>query len=123
MANLILYHKPGRGPCEETKAWLSQQEIPFEDRLLLEEPPSREALGVFARSIPGGAPAMVAPNTHFPEYQEHIAGQDLTEEQLLDVLARVPNLLKKPVLTDGDRILLGPSAPEVIAEFVGYKVG
>ena len=66
---------------------------------------------------------MVTPNTHFPEYQEHIAGQDLSEEQLLDVLARVPNLLKKPVLTDGDRILLGPSALEVIAEFVGYKVG
>ena len=47
---------------------------------------------------------MVTPNTHFPEYQEHIAGQDLSEEQLLDVLARVPNLLKKPVLTDGGRI-------------------
>ena len=66
---------------------------------------------------------MVTPNTHFPEYQEHIAGQELTEEQLLDVLARVPNLLKKPVLTDGGRILLGPSTPKLISEFVGYKVG
>ena len=40
---------------------------------------------------------MVTPNTHFPEYQEHIEGKDLAEEQLLDILARVPNLMKKPV--------------------------
>ena len=78
---------------------------------------------MFAESMPGGAPAMVTLNTHFPEYQEHIAGQDLTDEKLLDVLARVPNLLNKPILTDGDRILIGPSAPKHVAEFVGDRVG
>ena len=66
---------------------------------------------------------MVTLNTHFPEYQEHIAGQDLSEEQLLDVLARVPNLINKPVLTDGDRILLGPNTPNLVEEFVGNRVG
>ncbi len=66
---------------------------------------------------------MVTPNTHFPEYQEHIAGKDLTEDQLLDILARVPNLLKKPIITDGSRILLGTSDPKLIAGFVGSKVG
>ncbi len=66
---------------------------------------------------------MVTLNTHFPEYQEHIAGQDLSEAQLLDVLARVPNLINKPVLTDGDRILLGPNTPNLVEEFVGNRVG
>jgi len=62
---------------------------------------------------------MVTPMTNFPEYQEHIAGQDLTEGQLLDILARIPNLLKKPILRDEDRIILGTSDPKLIGEFVG----
>jgi arsenate reductase-like glutaredoxin family protein len=66
---------------------------------------------------------MVTPNTHFPEYQKHIDGKDLTEDQLLDVLAQVPNLLQKPVITDGGRILLGTSDPKRLADFVGSKVG
>ncbi len=78
---------------------------------------------MFARATVGGAPAMVTPNTHFPEYQEHIEGKDLAEEQLLDILARVPNLMKKPVLTDGTRVLMGTSDQKLIAEFVGTNVG
>jgi len=61
---------------------------------------------------------MVTPNTHFPEYQEHIAGKNLTDDQLLDLLARVPNLLKKPVLVDGARILQGTKDAARLEAFV-----
>ena len=66
---------------------------------------------------------MVTPNTHFPEYQEHVAGKNLTDDQLLDVLAKVPNLLKKPLLTDGAKFLQGTSDPARLAEFTGHQVG
>lgn len=62
---------------------------------------------------------MVTPMTNFPEYQEHVAGRNLTEEQLLDILAQVPNLLKKPILVDQDRVILGTSDPKLIGRFVG----
>ena len=62
---------------------------------------------------------MVTPNTQFPDYQEHVAGKDLTDDQILDLLARVPNLLKKPILVDGDRILQGTKDPAKLAEFTG----
>ena len=101
------------------KAWLSQKRIVFEERLLLEQPPSRKELGVFAKLISGGAEAMVTPMTNFPEYQEYVAGRNLSEEQLLDTLAQVPNLLKKPILVDQDRVILGTSDPKLIGEFVG----
>ena len=65
---------------------------------------------------------MVTPNTQFPEYQEHIAGKNLTDDQLVDVLARVPNLLKKPILTDGSRVLQGTADPERLAGFTARKV-
>lgn len=101
------------------KAWLSQQNVPFEVKDLLSTPPSREALAGFAKQTPGGVKEMVTPNTHFAEYQEHIAGKDLSDDQLLDLLAKVPNLLKKPVITDGPRILQGTKEPAKLAEFTG----
>ena len=64
---------------------------------------------------------MVTQMTSFPEYQEHIEGRDLSEEKLLDTLAEVPNLLKKPILVDQDRVILGTSDPRLIGEFVGTE--
>lgn len=90
-------------------------------RNLLQQPPSREDLGRFARATPGGAREMVTTNTQFPEYQEHIAGKTLSDDQLLDILARVPNLLRKPILTDGTRALQGTSDPARLEQFVGGR--
>lgn len=100
------------------KAWLSANRVPFDERDLLTQPPSRDDLARYARATPGGAREMVTPNTHFPEYQEHIAGKNLSDDQIVDLLARVPNLLRKPVLVDGKRILQGIKDPERLAAFV-----
>lgn len=85
----------------------------------MSQPPSREELGRIARATAGGAKAMVTTRTEFPEYQQHLAGKTLSDEQLLDVLAKVPNLLRKPLLTDGERALQGVDDPARIKAFVG----
>ena len=101
------------------KAWLSQQAVAHEVKELLTTPPTRDALAGYAAQTPGGVKEMVTPNTQLADYQEHLAGKNLTDDQLLDLLAKVPNLLKKPVLTDGPRILQGTKDPARLAEFVG----
>jgi hypothetical protein len=45
------------------------------------------------------------------EKKKHIAGKSLSDEQLLDLLAKVPNLLRKPLLVDGKRALQGNDDP------------
>ena len=89
------------------------------EKNLLETPPTREDLVQFAKVTPGGVRNMVTPNTQMPDYQEHYAGKELTDDQLLDLFVRVPNLLKKPMVTEGTRILQGTSDPARLAEFVG----
>lgn len=88
---------------------------------ILTEPPSRQVLGELAKMIPGGAKEMVTTRTDSPDYQKHLAGKALGDEQLLDLLGKLPNLLRKPLLVDGNRALQGVDDPARLKAFVEVK--
>jgi len=88
---------------------------------MLSEPPSRQLLAEVAKGIPGGVREMVTIRTDSAEYQQHIAGKNLKDEQLLDLLAKIPNLLRKPLLVDGKRALQGVDDPTKLKSFVEGK--
>jgi len=88
---------------------------------MLSEPPSRQLLGEIAKVIPGGVKEMVTIRTDSAEYQKNIAGKNLSDEQLLDLLAKIPNLLRKPLLVDGKRALQGVDDPARLQSFIEGK--
>lgn len=88
---------------------------------MLSDPPSRQLLGEVAKVIPGGVKEMVTVRTDSAEYQNNIAGKNLSDQQLLDLLAKVPNLLRKPLLVDGKRALQGVDDPARLKSFVEGK--
>ena len=88
---------------------------------ILTQPPSRPLLGEIAKATPGGAREMVTTRTDSPDYLKHLAGKSLSNEQLLDLLATVPNLLRKPLLVDGKRALQGIDDPARLKSFVEGK--
>lgn len=56
----------------------------------------------------GGAENLLHPGKRDePDYVEHIAGKNLSDDELIQVLARFPDLLMKPVLFDGTKVSLG----------------
>lgn len=60
---------------------------------------------------------MLIKNTSLADYQQYLTGKTYSDAELLDLCARIPNLLAKPVLTDGQRVLQGFD-PERLAVFV-----
>lgn len=44
--------------------------------------------------------------TKEPAYQEHVAGKDLSDAQLLEVMARHPELIQRPIVVRGDKAVL-----------------
>ena len=88
---------------------------------MLSDPPSRQVLAEVAKVIPGGVREMVTIRTDSAEYQQNIAGKNLNDEQLLDLLAKIPNLLRKPLLVDGKRALQGVDDPTKLKAFVEGK--
>jgi arsenate reductase-like glutaredoxin family protein len=95
--------------------------VDVEVKDILTQPPSRQVLGEIAKITPGGAKEMVTTRTDSPDYQKHLAGKSLSDEQLLDLLAAVPNLLRKPLLLDGKRALQGVDDPAKLKSFVESK--
>ncbi len=42
-----------------------------------------------------------------PDYKEHIAGRELSDKEILQTLHRFPELLRKPILFNGERAVAG----------------
>lgn len=95
-----------------------QNKVDVDVKDILAQPPGRDELARFARLTPGGITQMITTRTDSAEYQANIAGKNLGNDQLLDLLARVPNLLRKPLLTDGVRALQGVDDPALLRAFV-----
>jgi arsenate reductase-like glutaredoxin family protein len=55
-----------------------------------------------------------------PDYKKHIAGRELSDDEILRTLHRYPELLRKPILFNGERAVAGYT-PERLETVV--KVG
>lgn len=48
-----------------------------------------------------------------PYYQENIKGREFDDEGWLKILAKTPNLLKGPILVEGDKAMLCSNASDI----------
>ena len=42
-----------------------------------------------------------------PDYKKYVAGRELSDKEILEILHRFPELLRKPILFDGERAVAG----------------
>lgn len=104
---MILLHYAGCDTCRKARAWLTSHGVAFEARPLVEQPPTKAELAAW---IPAsGLPVRKWLNTSGQSYRalgkERIAA--MTDAQLIEVLSRDGKLVKRPVLVDGRRVLVG----------------
>lgn len=83
---------------------------------IYKEPPDRETLRQFASKLEGGARALIG--TRGRAYRDlGLKDKQLTDEEWLDWIEKEPRLLRRPILTDGQTVLVGFSKPEWEAAF------
>jgi len=70
------------------------------------DPPPREVLERIAASLPGGAEELVSKRSR--RYRElGLAGRALSSDEWLRLLEEEPRLLRRPILWDGERAVVG----------------
>ena len=94
--------------CKKAEAWLTENEIPYEKRPIKEQNPSAEELR--ARHLASGLPLRRFFNTSGLLYKElNLKDKlpDMTEEEMISLLATDGMLVKRPLLIRDDAVLVG----------------
>ena len=116
---LTFYWYPKCGTCRKAKKWLDEKGIDYEAVHIVENPPSREELEKLYKK--SGLELKKFFNTSGKKYRE-LGLKDkvktASEEELLDLLASDGMLLKRPIVTDGEKVTVG-FKEEIFAETWG----
>ncbi|WP_071460659.1 arsenate reductase family protein [Bacillus massilinigeriensis] len=105
---LTFYWYPKCGTCRNAKKWLDANEIAYNEVHIVESPPSRSELeDLYHKS---GLELKKFFNTSGQKYRE-LGMKDkvktASESELLDILASDGMLIKRPILTDGQKVTVG----------------
>jgi arsenate reductase len=92
---------------------LTAKGIDFQIVNYLEEPPSENELRELLQRA--GLRPQDAIRTNEAAYREHVAGQSLSDEQLVRIMAEHPELIQRPIVVRGKKAVLARS-PDKLAE-------
>ena len=99
---------PKCSTCKKAEAWLVEKGISFQKRDIKEDNPTREELARWLAA--SGLPVKRFFNTSGLQYKA-LGLKDrlpaMTVEEQLDLLATDGMLVKRPILLDGSRVLVG----------------
>ena len=83
---------------------MTEKGVDFESINYTEEPLSAAGLKQLFQ-LAGLKPTELL-RTKEEAYQQHVAGKDLSEDQLLSVMAKHPELIQRPIVVRGDKAVL-----------------
>ena len=108
MEKFTFLQYPACGTCKKAKKWLEENKVPYNNRLIVEENPTKEELRTW---IPrSGLPIKKFFNTSGVIYKEMNLKDKLpamSEEEQLDLLASNGKLVKRPLMVSDDQVLVG----------------
>jgi len=104
---MLVLSYAGCGTCKKALKWLDAHGKKYDLRPIVEQPPTKAELGAWiGRS---GLPVRKWLNTSGLSYRAIGKAKidAMTDAQLVDALAKDGKLVKRPVVVDGDRVLVG----------------
>ncbi|TDQ41680.1 Spx/MgsR family RNA polymerase-binding regulatory protein [Aureibacillus halotolerans] len=114
---ITFYTYPSCTSCRKTKAWLKKNDIDFGERHLFRETPSSSELKQILSLTTEGIDEILATRSQTFK-QLKIDVNELTFTEMVELLTREPKLLRRPIITDGTKLVVGynPSALRNISQ-------
>lgn len=115
-----LYVSSSCTSCRKARAWLKKHDIPFKESNIFSEPLTKEDIVNILRLTENGTEEIIS--TRSKAFQElHVNLDDLSIDQLLDLVEKNPSLLRRPIIMDDRRLQVGYNDDE-IRRFLPRKV-
>ncbi len=113
---VTIYHNPRCSKSRQTLSLLEQQGIQPKVVLYLDTPPDAATLRSLLKKLGIGARDLLRKGEE--EYKaNNLADKTLTEEQLIEAMARHPKLIERPIVVNGGKAALG-RPPESVLEIL-----
>jgi arsenate reductase len=104
MSELTVYEKPTCTTCRNLVTFLEERGIDFERVNYHVDPLPEDKIRDLVRKT--GGPAADLLRKREPAYKEHVEGRDLSDDEIIKLMAEHPPLLQRPVVERGDRAVL-----------------
>ncbi len=102
------YSYPSCTSCRRTKNWLLTEGVQFDERHLFRETPTVKELKEILSLTTNGIDEILAKRSK--EFKSlHLEIENLTVNELLQLVHDKPKLLKRPILTKGEKLVIGYS--------------
>ncbi|WP_370222056.1 Spx/MgsR family RNA polymerase-binding regulatory protein [Cytobacillus sp.] len=117
MSQLTFFTYPSCTSCRKTKKWLTAHSIDFEERHLFRETPSPgELLKILSLTTSGLDELLATRSQTFKKLEQNL--EELSLSEVVQMVIKEPKLLRRPILTNGYKIVIGynPDAFKKIAK-------
>ena len=112
MAELIVYEKPTCTTCRKLSALLAERGIePERIDYHVTGLTEAEIRNLLAKADAGPRDVL---RTREAAYAEHVAGRDLSVDELIALMAEHPELVQRPIVVRGDRAVLARPVERVL---------
>ncbi|WP_262119323.1 transcriptional regulator MgsR [Bacillus subtilis] len=110
---LTFYSYPSCTSCRKTKHWLKAHQIEFNERHLFRETPTREELKCILSLTTEGIDEILATRSQtFKNLNLNI--EEMTVNEVLELLIEKPKLLRRPILVDNKKLVIGYNPGELL---------
>lgn len=112
MADVTIYHKPTCTTCRQAIQVLKDSGQPFKTVNYYEQPFTRAQLKALLKKA-GLSPRDIL-RTKEDDYKElGLAKKNLSEDELIDMMVKHPDLIQRPIVEKGERAILARPAETV----------
>ncbi|WP_276734457.1 transcriptional regulator MgsR [Bacillus sp. (in: firmicutes)] len=113
MEQIIFYSYPSCTSCRKTKHWLKAHQIEFNERHLFRETPTVEELKYILSLTTEGIDEILATRSQtFKNLNLNI--EEMTVNEVLELLIEKPKLLRRPILVDNKKLVIGYNPGELL---------
>lgn len=112
---IIIYHNPRCRKSRETLEILETKKADYKVIKYLDEPLSAEKLGKIIKII--GIPPIDLVRTNEKIWKENFKHLEFSDEELIQVMAKYPQLIERPIVINGNKAVIG-RPPNKILEII-----
>lgn len=115
-----VYTSPSCTSCRKARAWLQTNQLEFEEKNIFVNPLLEEEIKEILAATEGGVEDIISTRSKIYE-KLCLDFNELTLKQMIVLFKEYPSLIRRPILIDEKRILIGFNEDE-IRSFVPRKI-